>query len=340
LLVVIDIHGHIVAPPELYAYKAGLLAGRGVQGKGRLKIEDEKLKNAVWTGGGEALKHIDVLHGVGTDLQLISPRPYQMMHSEKPERIVRWYTEATNDLIAQLCRLHPRTFGGVAGLPQNAGVSPKNSLEELGRCVKELGFVGCLLNPDPNEGEGTPPPGLGEEYWYPLYEKLVELDVPAMVHAASSRSLRETYSLHFIQEETTAIVSLLNSRVFADFPALKLVICHGGGAIPYQIGRFRAGRYRRGNAERFEDSIRRLYFDTCIYTKESLELLFKVVGPDRCMFGTERPGTGSVVDPQTGRYMDDLKPVIESIDWLSKEDRKKIFEDTARKVFRLSAGEA
>lgn len=337
---VIDIHGHIVAPPELYAYKAGLLAGRGVQGKGRLHIDDEKLKAAVWSGGGESLKHVDILKAVGTDIQLISPRPYQMMHSEKPERIVRWYTEATNDLIAQLCRLYPDMFRGVAGLPQNAGVSPQNSLEELERCVKQLGFVGCLLNPDPNEGEAPPPPGLGDEYWYPLYEKLVELDVPALVHAASSRSLRETYSLHFINEESTAIMSLLGSRVFADFPGLKLVISHGGGAIPYQMGRFRAARYRRGGSERFEESIRRLYFDTCIYTKESLELLFKVAGPDRCLFGTERPGTGSVMDPQTGRYMDDLKPVIESIDWLREQDRKKIFEENARKLFKLSVGEA
>ena len=332
---IIDIHGHVVAPAELYAYKSNLLAGRGAHGKGRLRIDDEKLKNAVWSGGGEPIRHVDCLKAVGTDLQLISPRPYQMMHSEKPERIVRWYTEVTNNVIAQLCRIYPTVFRGVAGLPQNAGVSPKNCLEELERCVKELGFVGCLLNPDPNEGEGTPPPGLGDEYWYPLYEKLVELDVPALVHAASSRSQRELYSLHFINEESTAIMSLLNSRVFSDFPTLKLVISHGGGAIPYQIGRFRAGRGRHGGAESFDDGLRRLYFDTCLYSKEALELLFKVVGTDRCMFGTECPGTGTVPDPQTGRSMDDLKPLIESIPWLSEGDRNKIFEETPRKVYKL-----
>jgi len=332
--VVIDIHGHVIAPPELYAYKSNLLASRGAHGKGRLNIADEQVKNAVWTGGAEPIRHVDCLKAVGTDLQLISPRPYQMMHSEKPERIVRWYTEATNNVIAQVCRIYPTMFRGVAGLPQNAGISPKNCLEELERCVKELGFVGCLLNPDPHEGDGTPP-GLGDESWYPLYEKLVELDVPALVHAASSRSPREPYSLHFINEESTAIFSLLNSRVFADFPALKLVISHGGGAIPYQAGRFRAARGRRGGAETFDDGLRRLYFDTCLYSKEALELLFKVVGPDRCMFGTESPGTGTVKDPQTGRWMDDLKPLIEDIPWLSEADRQKIFEDTARKVFKL-----
>jgi predicted TIM-barrel fold metal-dependent hydrolase len=123
--------------------------------------------------------------------------------------------------------------------------------------------------------------------------------------------------------------------VFSDFPTLKLVISHGGGAIPYQVGRFRAAGGRRGAKERFEDGLRRLYFDTCLYSREALELLFKVVGPDRCMFGTEAPGTGTFRDPETGRYMDDLKPIIESISWLTPEDRKKIFEDTARKIYKL-----
>lgn len=332
---IIDIHAHVVAPPDLYAYKAGILASRGAHGRRRLKMDSEKLKNAVWSGGGEPINHRELLKQVGTDLQLISPRPYQMMHSEKPERIVHWYTETANDVIAQQCQLYPGVFRGVAGLPQNAGVSPKNSLEELERCVKELGFVGCLLNPDPNEGQDPPPPGLGDEYWYPLYEKLVELDVPALVHSASCRSPRESFSLHFINEESIATISLLDSQVFADFPSLKLVICHGGGAIPYQMGRFQAARYRRGGSERFEESLRQLYFDTCLYTKESLEYLLKVVGPDRCMFGTERPGTGTVVDPDTGRSMDDLKPLIESIEWLSDEDQKKIFEVNAKKVFKL-----
>jgi 4-oxalmesaconate hydratase len=282
------------------------------------------------------MSHVELLQSVGTDVQLISPRPYQMMHSETPERIVRWFTEATNDVIAQTCRLFQGTFRGVAGLPQSARAGTvTNCLEELERCVKELGFVGCLLNPDPTEGEGPPPPGLGDEYWYPLYEKLVQLDVPALVHSAGCRSPRESYSLHFINEESIAIMSLMTSRVFQDFPALKLVISHGGGAIPYQIGRFRAARNRRPGRETFDDSLRRLYFDTCVYSNASLELLFHVVGADRCMFGTERPGTGTVADPATGTDLDDLKPVIEGIVSLSADDRRKIFEGNARRVYRL-----
>ncbi|WP_067933905.1 amidohydrolase family protein [Alicyclobacillus kakegawensis] len=325
---VIDSHGHVVAPMEVYAYQAHLLASRGAprQHMVRPNISDELLE--------ETLKgQLDLLRSVGTDVQLVSPRPFHMMHSLKPEKIVREWTMFTNDIIARQAKLHPDVIVGVAALPQSPYTDLSACIEELERCVNELGFVGCLLNPDPMEGEGPTPPGLGDEFWYPLYEKLVELDVPALVHSASCSSPRESYTLHFINEESIAIVSLLESRVFEDFPTLKIIVPHGGGAIPYQIGRFKAWRYRDKDAEPFEVSVRKLYYDTCNYSKDSIELLLKVVGSDRVLFGTEKPGTGSVADPHTGKDMDDLKPVIESIEWLTQEDRNNIFWKNALAVY-------
>jgi 4-oxalmesaconate hydratase len=222
-------------------------------------------------------------------------------------------------------QLFPKRFRAVAGLPQYRDESPINCLKELEFRVKEQGFIGCLLNPDPTEGDGAPPPGLGDEFWYPLYEKLCELDVPALVHSAGSCSPRESYTLKFINEESIAIVSLMNSKVFEKFPNLKLVVPHGGGAIPYHMGRFRAWTVRSGG-EFFDDKLRRLHFDTTTYDKDALELLFKVVGPDRVLFATENPGTGSITDPKTGRAYDDLKPVIEQIAFLSEQDRRNVFE--------------
>ena len=331
---VIDTHAHVTAPQELYAYKAGLLAHRGAHGRGRISISDEQILEALNTPTFRTVSHLEQLKQVGTDMQLVSPRPYTMMHSEKPEKLVRWYIEETNNIIHRQCELLPDTFRGVAGLPQNMGVNVENSLSELERCVNELGFVGCLINPDPNEGQGPTPPGLGDEYWYPLYAKLVELDVPALVHSAGCRSPREPYSLHFINEESIAIVSLLSSTVFDDFPKLRLVVSHGGGAIPYQIGRYRAMWSRRKSVA-FEDELRKLYFDTCLYTQESLDLLFKWVGPDRCMFGSEKPGIGTAKDPKTGEWIDDVKSKIDAIDWLSESDRQRIFEGTATEVYKL-----
>jgi predicted TIM-barrel fold metal-dependent hydrolase len=232
-------------------------------------------------------------------------------------------------------KLFPGKWIGVCALPQTAGDPIQNAIPELERCVKQLGFVGCLLNPDPYENSGTEAPPLGDRYWYPLYEKLCELDVPAHIHGTGSRSERSPYSVHFINEESIAVFGLVNSTVFNDFPNLKIVVSHGGGAIPYQLGRFEAPSLRRGTGARFSDGMRKLYYDTVLYTEDALRLLIKTVGVDRCLFGTECPGVGSSVDPATGRSMDNVKPMIENIEWLSAADRKKIFEDNARAVFKV-----
>jgi OH-DDVA meta-cleavage compound hydrolase len=133
-----------------------------------------------------------------------------------------------------------------------------------------------------------------------------------------------------------AVLALARSKVFQAFPTLKIVVSHGGGAIPYQFGRFQAPSLRPGRAlETFHDSLRRLYFDTVLYSEEALRLLIKTVGADRCIFGAERPGVGTIKDPKTGRWLDDIAPYIEGFDWLSAEDKTAIFSGNAKKVFKL-----
>lgn len=325
---IIDAHGHLQAPAELFAYAANLLNQRGGQGRGSPGISDEKLE-------ASAQENLRLMDSVGTDVRFTSPRPY-LMHAEKPAKVVEWWIQTLNDTIARQVKAHPDRLQGVCALPQIAGESPRTCLEELERCVVGMGFIGCTVNPDPGEGDNLTPP-MGDEYWYPLYEKLVELDVPALVHSASCRHERETYLEHFITEETIATLSLCKSRVFKDFPTLKLIISHGGGSVPYQIGRWRAVRFNQMRTNReledFDTSLRRLWFDTVLYDQQSLDYLFRTVGPDRCLFGTEKPGVGSAQDPRTGAWLDDLKPAIEGIPWLSDEQRRAIFEDNARRVF-------
>jgi 4-oxalmesaconate hydratase len=196
-----------------------------------------------------------------------------------------------------------------------------------------MGFVGCLINPDPTEGAGPTPPGLGDPFWHPLYEVMTELDVPGLIHSAGSCSARESYTLKFINEESIAIISLLGAKTFDQYPKLKIVVAHGGGAIPYQMGRFRAWNVRKGEKETFDEQLKKLYFDTCNYSKEAIELLIKVAGTDNVLFGTEKPGTGSARDPISGRDYDDMKPVIESIDWLTDAQKADIFECNCRRVY-------
>ena len=333
---VIDVHGHLTAPDSLYVYKANILSHRGSHGRGKVEVSDDEMiafLNEPTFNTGKS--HLDLLKEVGTDMQLLSPRPYQMMHAEKPTKVSQWFIEECNNLVAQQCRLFPNVFKGVCGLPQSPEISPRNCIAELDRCVKGFGFVGCLLNPDPSEASHYNVPPLGDEYWYPLYEKLVELDAPGYIHGAGCRSMRHSYSTHFINEETIAVVSLAGSRVFKDFPTLKIVCSHGGGAVPYHAGRFQAPSLRRGG-ETFYDGMRKLYYDTVLYTAIGLELLIKTVGADRCVFGSERPGVGTAKDPESGKWMDDVKSYIDGFAWLSASDRKLIFEDNAKKLFRLN----
>jgi OH-DDVA meta-cleavage compound hydrolase len=331
---IIDCHGHISAPTELWAYKGTLLAHRGSHGRGGVRVTDEQLLAAANKVEIGPAGHLDLLRRHGTDLQLISPRPFQMMHSERPGKLVHWFCEEVNTLIHRQCRLLPDRFVPICGLPQAAGEPIENVIPELERCVKQLGFKGCLLNPDPYELSGTEAPGLGDRYWYPLYEKLCELDVPAHIHSSGSRSERTPYSLHFINEESIAVYNLVNSTVLDDFPSLKILVSHGGGAIPYQLGRFESASLR-GN-RRFSTRLRRLYFDTVLYTPAALRLLIETIGAEHCLFGTECPGVGAAIDPDTGETMDHTAPYIRSFEWLSAADKKMIFEDNARKLFNLS----
>ncbi|WP_374249802.1 amidohydrolase family protein [Thermomonas sp.] len=321
---IIDSHAHVIVPPESYKFMGELVASRANPALPP-RLTDNAVREA-------AQVILDIMDKVGTDIQFLSPRPYMQMHSVKPAAVTALWTRHMNDLVYRTVQMFPTRFRAVAGLPQYRDESPANCLQELDFRVREQGFIGCLLNPDPTEGDGAPPPGLGDEFWYPLYEKLCELDIPALIHSAGSCSPRESYTLKFINEESISIISLMNSRVFEKFPNLKLIVPHGGGAIPYHMGRFRAWTVRAGG-EFFDDKLKRLHFDTTTYDKDALELLFKVVGPDRVLFATENPGTGSVVDPASGRAYDDLKPVIEEMASLTEQDRRNVFECNCTRLY-------
>lgn len=333
---IIDSHAHLSPPHKLWVYKAGLVSHRGAHGRGKVDVSDEEILEAWHRTDMAPHGHLEHLDHCGIDRQLISPRPYQMMHSEQPAKLVHWFAEETNHLIHRSCQLLADRFIGVGGLPQVAGEPVDVVIPELERCVKDYGFRGVLLNPDPYENGGTKAPPLGDRYWYPLYEKLCEHDIVAHIHSAGSRQPeREPYAMHFINEETIAVRGLAFSDVFEDFPGIKFLVSHGGGAIPYQIGRLDAMSARSPKPWLFRDRIRKMYFDTVLYSPEALELLIKVVGVDNCLFGAECPGVGSSINESTGSTYDDIRPYFEGFDWLSEEDRSKIYEGNARKIFRI-----
>jgi OH-DDVA meta-cleavage compound hydrolase len=333
---IIDAHAHVSAPAELYAYKSSILSHRGAHGRGAVKLTDDELIASYHKKEMAPVSHIESMAHNHIDIQLISPRPFQMMHSEE-FMLVQWLHEEVNNIIYRDTQLFPGKFYGVCMIPQAAGEPIQKALPELERCINELGFVGTLINPDPYENSGKEPPPLGDRYWYPLYEKLCELGIPGHIHATTSKSKRAPYTMNFINEETIAVYGLINSTVFKDFPDLKIVVSHGGGAVPYQLGRFQSGSMRKPEGERFIDGLKKLYFDTVLYSEPALRLLVEVMGPDNLVFGAECPGVGSAVNPDTGSTFDDIIPYFQRMPNLSDAQRQRIFEDNARKLYKIPA---
>jgi 4-oxalmesaconate hydratase len=321
---IVDVHAHTNGG-ALGNYKAGLLSSRALARGGGFRQNEDQLRGAVEN-------HIkNIMDDVGTDVQFISPRPFQLMHSEKPSKIVHYYAEASNDVNAMTVKIAPDRYRAVACLPQVPTEPISTWLPELDRCVNELGMIGLIINPDPFEGEGVFP-GMGDEAWFPLYEKMVQLGVPGLIHAATTKNPYDYYQNYFITTETSCILQMTEHKVFETFPDLKIIVAHGGGSIPYQVGRWRSNFGRMMNID-FDEALRKFYFDTGLYNVESIELLIKLVGSDRCLFGTENPGTGTYRWPKTGKLLDDTKPLFDEIPWLTEQDKKNIFEDNAKKVF-------
>jgi 4-oxalmesaconate hydratase len=330
---IIDCHGHYTtAPGELEEYRkrqiAGLQDPSHVTSKGTLPISDDQIQESLENA------QLKLQRERGTDLTLFSPRAVGMGHHIGNATTSLHWAEICNELIYRVCTLFPENFVGVCQLPQSPGVPLINCIGELERCVNEFGFVGCNLNPDPSGGHWSGPP-LTDRWWYALYEKMVELDVPAMVHVSGSCNPNfHATGAHYLNADTTAFMQFLTSDLFREFPTLKFVIPHGGGAVPYHWGRYRGLAQDLKRPPLRELLLNNVYFDTCVYHLPGIELLTKVVPTDNILFASEMLGAVKGIDPETGHYFDDTRRYIDAIPWLSGEDKRKIYEGNARKVYR------
>ena len=332
---IIDCHGHYTTAPAALgdyrdAQQAALLIDANARGaKGVIGISDDEIRASL---EGAQLK---LQRERGTDLTIFSPRASWMGHHIGNEHTSRFWTEHCNELVRRVCDLYPQNFAPVCQLPQSPGVAIDSSVAELTRCVTEMGFIGCNLNPDPSGGYWTGPT-LGDRYWYPLYEHMAELDVPAMVHvsAACNPNFHTTGS-HYLGADTTGFMQLMTSSVLADFPTLRFIIPHGGGAVPYHWGRFRGLAQDQGLPP-LEAMMANVFFDTCVYHQAGIDLLTTVVPVENILFASEMVGAVRGIDPLTGHYYDDTRRYIDGAA-LTDADRDKIYDANIRRVFpRLS----
>ena len=339
-LPVIDVHGHLSTPPHFRAYAMNLVSLRTPDGG--LALSDELMRPALE-------RHLRVLDERRIDVQLLSPRPVAMLHWEQPHLVQHW-TRVTNDVIAQQCRAHPTRFVGVAQLPQTRDQDTSACVDELTRCVEELGFVGALVNPDP--GADRQAPGVDEPYWFPLYERAQALRATLVIHPSISRDPRlaripHSYQYNNLTEETLATLLYEHGGVFDRFPDLKVVVCHCGGALSRFVpptaertGEAAGGQVgqsvRGGEGHAARDVGENLFFDACAYDADFLTAAIRQRGVGRMLLGTEAPGSGTdLKNPQTGRASDDVLAILEHLPFLSDADRQAIVHDNPRRVFPL-----
>ncbi|MCD4534283.1 amidohydrolase [Nocardioides sp. cx-169] len=322
---VLDVHGHVSAPPAAYYMAVAMLGSNqpmpsniGKQG-GKGATEEEFRK--------AAQVHVDYIDARNIDVQVLGPRPYLQFGWMEPHITPGW-TRYVNDMIAQQVSFHPDRFVGAAQLPMIAGEpDTKHVLAELDRCVNELGFVAAYVSPDVS---GTrQQPGMDSRWFDDLYAAAQDYDIPLIVHGTNTldprfRDVPMNYQLAFLTEQYLAGQFLSHGDVFERFPRLRIIICHCGGALD----RFISTDQHIAQKDLSEN----LFYDSCGYDLNFLEAAIKQRGVPRMVFGTEAPGSGGAVRPETGRTSDDLVPVLDSFGFLSDEDRTRILHDNPLKV--------
>jgi 4-oxalmesaconate hydratase len=329
---IIDCHGHYTtAPAQLGEYrdaqKAAVDADPAYVGeKGVVAISDDEIRESL---EGAQLK---LQRERGTDITIFSPRASWMGHHLGNAHTSRFWTEHCNELVRRVCTLYPDNFAPVCQLPQSPGAPIDASVVELRRCVEQMGFIGLNLNPDPTGGYWTGPT-LGERYWYPLYEAMAELDVPAMIHVSQSCNPHvHTTGSFYLCADTIGFQQLLMSDVLKDFPTLRFIIPHGGGAVPYHWGRYRGIVQDLKMPPLAELVLGNVFFDTCVYHQAGIDLLLRVIPATNVLFASEMVGAVRGIDPETGHSYDDTRRYVDAAA-ITDDDRRQVFEANARRVF-------
>ncbi|CAL9653431.1 amidohydrolase family protein [Streptomyces sp. enrichment culture] len=333
----IDCHAHFTTVPRaLKQWRERQIAEFEQHGRrlaaDALEVSDDEIAQALLAGP----LALQAEHGI--DVALLSPIAGLMAHHYGDQETSTVWSRLSNDLIHRVRGLYPDAFVGVCQLPQSPRGTIDASVEELRRCVNELGFVGCNLNPDPSDGYWQAPP-ITDPYYYPLYAEMVELGVPAMVHSSmSANPAVHGTCAHYLNADTTAFMQLCQSDLFKEFPDLRLILPHGGGVVPYHWARFQGVMQDQGRGDLLDVIGDNIYFDTCVYGQRGMQLLVDTVPSANLLFASEMIGAVRGVDPSTGRRYDDTRSLLDAAGGLPLPARAAIASGNALRVFpRLRA---
>jgi aminocarboxymuconate-semialdehyde decarboxylase len=197
-----------------------------------------------------------------------------------------------NDGLAAVVKRHPERFMALATLPMQ---DPPKAADELRRAVRMLGLCGAQIGSNVN-GKNLDDPGLG-----PVWEAADELRAFFLVHPhgeiVPGDRLKSYYMRNFVGlpfETTVAGVSLVFGGVLERYPNMTVCLCHGGGFVPYQMGRILHAHKVRAEPkahlrESPEASLARLHYDSIVHSTRALEFLVDQAGPERVLLGSDYP---------------------------------------------------
>jgi aminocarboxymuconate-semialdehyde decarboxylase len=234
----------------------------------------------------------------GIDMQAISPAPGQYYYWTDPE-LGRAAARLCNDNIAGIVAAHPQRFVGMGTVPLQA---PELAVAELERMVKELGLRGVEICTDVAGEE------LSSARFRPFFAKAEELGVVVFMHPSGYTDggrLADHYFINVIGNplaSTVAVSHLIFGGVLEAYPRLKMVVAHGGGFLPAYSGRMDHAHRARPDCRRLikkapTSYLKKLYFDTVVFTDHQLEYLVQQYGSDHVLLGSDYPYDMADPDP-------------------------------------------
>jgi aminocarboxymuconate-semialdehyde decarboxylase len=290
----VDVHAHILADDtiRLWQKEAPATAPRLTE----IDAESSVLEvggvpyRPFPRGGHDLDRRLADMDAAEVDVQILSNTPQTFLYDQDAAQ-----TAATsalqNEQIAKLVKAQPGRFKGMATLPMQ---DPARAIAELRRAVRELGLVGAQIGSHV-EGKNLDDPGLA-----PFWAEVAALDAFIMIHPTKPAGGARTHAYYLANlvgnplETTIAAASLVFGGVMEKHPALKILLVHGGGYVPYQYGRWSHGYEVREEPKRFlsvdpEASVRRFYYDTITHGKPALDYLVGLMGADRIVLGSDYP---------------------------------------------------
>ncbi len=291
---VIDLHAHVIVP-EVVAFAQGHVVKGAPPNDPR--IPAEAVRAAREWGERTHRKMVDLqerlrdMDRTGVDIQVLTPSlVHQNTTWAAPETSLKM-ERLTNERVAEYVAVAPDRFVGFGGVPLQ---SPALAVQELERCIKELGLRGVQISSTAGAME------LGDPGLRPFWAAAEKIGAVVYIHPAGETSPRYAKfhlwnSVGQPLEEAMAMASLFYEGVLDAFPKLKICIAHGGGYLPFYAGRvdrnYLEKPFTRVNMSKSPSEYmkRHFWYDTCLYNQDMLEYLAGKVGPSRIVMGSDYP---------------------------------------------------